>query len=129
MRSAAKIAEAIREHFDPDYAQKVHPDLQHLNNIAVEVAKHLDVEPSPLMINQLVGLIQQHVDRPSAEYPKMLYNHGKRMEREVKDAQEEHELGPDWVDYHWKAPGPISTAEDHHQELDQDGSEESPSRH
>jgi hypothetical protein len=105
--SAKDIAELIRDKFDPDYAQKVHPDEQHLHNTAVAVAKNLDVEPSALMINHISGLITQYVKRPSAEYPKMLYNHGKRQQQTVANRAEEDEfVRGGWVHHHWNAPKP-----------------------
>jgi hypothetical protein len=107
MKTPEEIAELIRDKFDPDYAQKVHPDAQHLHNTAVAVAKHLDVEPSALMINHISGLITQHVERPSAEFPKMLYHHGKRHQKTVASRAEEDELvGEGWVHHHWSAPKP-----------------------
>jgi hypothetical protein len=107
MHSPAEIAELIRDKFDPDYAQKVHPDEQHLHNTAVEVAKHLDVEPTALMVNHISGLIAQHIGRPSAEFPKMLYHHTQKKEAVVANAAEEGELVRDgWVHHHWSAPQP-----------------------
>jgi hypothetical protein len=107
MHSPEEIAELIRDKFDPDYAQTVHPDAQHLHKTAVEVAKHLDVEPTALMINHIAGLITQHIGRPSAEFPKMLYHHAKKKEAVVANASEEDDLVRDgWVHHHWSAPQP-----------------------
>ncbi len=107
MKTPEEIAELIRDQFDPDYAKKVHPDAQHLHNIAQEVANVLHVEPSALTINHISGLITQHVERPSAEYPKMLYHHGKRHQKTVANRAEEDDLvGEGWVHHHWSAPKP-----------------------
>ncbi len=107
MKTPEEIAELIRDKFDPDYAQKVHPDQQHLHNIAQEVAKVLHVEPSALMINHISGLITQYVERPSEEYPKMLYYHVKRQQKTAATRAEEDELVRDgWVHHHWSAPKP-----------------------
>jgi hypothetical protein len=107
MKTPEEIAELIRDKFDPDYAQKVHPDDQHLYNLAKDVANVLHVEPSALMINHITGLITRHVERPSAEYPKMVYHHGKRQQQTVANRAEEDELvSGGWVHHHWNAPKP-----------------------
>lgn len=110
MLSIEEIAEKIRHVVDPDYSKKVHPDHQHLHNVAKQVAEHLDIEPNPLNLNHIAGLIHEHVDRPSAEFPKMKYNHAAKQEMTVESAAEEAALGAEWLDYHWKAPKPEAAA-------------------
>lgn len=111
MPTIEDIAEKIRHLVDPEYSQKVHPDQQHLHNVAKQVAEHLGIEPNALNLNHISGLINEHVERPSAEYPKMKYNHTERKEIIVANRQEENELSPDWVDHHWSAPKPEVKAE------------------
>ena len=106
MQSIEDIAEKIRHLVDPEYSQKVHPDQQHLHNVAKQVAEHLGIEANALNLNHISGLINEHVSRPSAEYPKMKYNHTTRKEITVANRREEDDLGPEWVGHHWSAPKP-----------------------
>jgi hypothetical protein len=105
-KSVDDIAEKVRGHVDLNYSQKVHPDQQHLQAVAKQVTEKLGMEPNALNVNHVAGLINEHVQRPSAEYPKMFYDHAAHREITVANRKEEDDLGPGLLPYHWSAPKP-----------------------
>jgi len=105
-KSVDDIAEKVRGHVDLNYSQKVHPDQQHMQAVAKQVTEKLGMEPNALNVNHVAGLINEHVARPSAEYPKMFYDHAAHREITVANRKEEDDLGPGLLPYHWSAPKP-----------------------
>lgn len=110
--SVKDLADAIRDDVDPNYSQKVHPDDQHLHATAVEVTKELGMDPNPLNVSHVAGLINNRVLAPSREFPKMKYRDAQRKgpdgqpqayveERVVENAQAEADLGDGWRNHHW----------------------------
>lgn len=110
--SAAELADMIRDEVDPNYAQKVHPDHQHLHSIATDVTKELGMEPNALNVNHVAGLLENRVSAPSRMFPKMKYRDAKRRgpdgqpqdyveERIVENSKAESDLGDGWRDHHW----------------------------
>jgi hypothetical protein len=97
------LADKIRSHVDFDHAAKVPPDAQHLHATALGVAAELGMDPNYFNVGHLTQLLSEHVTPPTREYPKHKYHHASKSEHIVHSAEEEAELGAEWVDHHWLA--------------------------